>query len=142
MTNQDDYWWEAEHAKVRESYNREMTETEDYRGVNANMHTVESYLAAFDATSDMQWLHRAVAILNWVINEQAANNDWRIPEHYTTDWEPIPDYNIDKPKDPFRPYGYTPGHGLEWARLALHAGAQMARIGSPFRAGFVTLRRS
>jgi sulfoquinovose isomerase len=129
LTNQDDYWWEAEHAKVRESYNREMTETEDYRGVNANMHTVESYLAAFDATSDMQWLHRAVAILNWVINEQAANNDWRIPEHYTTDWEPIPDYNIDKPKDPFRPYGYTPGHGLEWARLALHAGAQMARIG-------------
>ncbi len=128
LTNQDDYWWEAEHAKVRESYNREMTITEDYRGVNANMHTVESYLAAFDATSDPQWLHRAVAILNWVINEQAANNNWRIPEHYTSDWEPIADYNIDKPKDPFRPYGYTPGHGLEWARLALHAGAQMARI--------------
>lgn len=129
LAAQDEFWWEADHAKVRESYDREMTETEQYRGVNANMHTVESYLAAFDATDDAQWLNRAVAILNWVINEQAANNGWRIPEHYDVNWKPIPDYNIDKPKDPFRPYGYTPGHGLEWARLALHAGAQKARNG-------------
>ncbi|MDO5048749.1 MAG: AGE family epimerase/isomerase [Actinomycetaceae bacterium] len=126
---QDEIWWEDEHAKVRESFNRELTETEDYRGVNANMHTVESYLAAFDATADRKWLDRALAILEWVLNEQAAGNNWRIPEHYTPDWEPIADYNIDKPKDPFRPYGYTPGHGLEWARLALHAGAELELAG-------------
>ena len=25
--------------------------------------------------------------------------------------------NIDKPDDPFKPFGATPGHGIEWARL-------------------------
>ncbi|MDO5035163.1 MAG: AGE family epimerase/isomerase [Actinomycetaceae bacterium] len=129
LAAQDEIWWEEGHAKVRESFNREFTETEDYRGVNANMHTVEAYLAAFDATSDRKWLDRALAILDWVLNEQAAGNNWRIPEHYSADWEPIADYNIDKPQDPFRPYGYTPGHGLEWARLALHAGAELERVG-------------
>lgn len=131
LAAQDEFWWEAEYAKVRESYNRDFTEVEAYRGVNANMHTVESYLAAFDATSDEQWLHRAVTILNWVITEQAADNNWRIPEHYDETWNALPDYNRDKPKDPFRPFGFTPGHGFEWARLALHAGAELARIGEP-----------
>jgi mannose/cellobiose epimerase-like protein (N-acyl-D-glucosamine 2-epimerase family) len=32
----------------------------------------------------------------------------------------LPDYNRDQPRHPFRPYGVTPGHGLEWARLLLH----------------------
>ena len=27
------------------------------------------------------------------------------------------DCNRDRPDDPFKPYGATPGHGIEWARL-------------------------
>ncbi|MDO5729583.1 MAG: AGE family epimerase/isomerase [Actinomycetaceae bacterium] len=129
LANQDEHWWEDAHAKVRESFNREFTQTEDYRGVNANMHTTESYLAAFDATDDVKWLDRAVGILSWVIDNQARQSQWRIPEHFDTNWNVRADYNIDKPKDPFRPYGYTPGHAFEWARLAIHAGAQLHRIG-------------
>ena len=39
-----------------------------------------------------------------------------MPEHYHADWSPDLGY---KGSDVFRPYGYTPGHALEWARLAL-----------------------
>ncbi|MDO5721535.1 MAG: AGE family epimerase/isomerase [Actinomycetaceae bacterium] len=127
LSNQDERWWEAGAEKVYESFDRTFTQTEAYRGVNANMHTTECYLAAYDATDDEKWLARALGILQWVIDGQARNNNWRIPEHYDPNWNVIGDYNIDKPKDPFRPYGYTPGHGLEWARLALHAGSQWAQ---------------
>ena len=126
LSVQDEFWWEGDQAKVCERYDREFVECEKYRGVNANMHTVESYLAAYDATDERQWLNRAVAILNWVV-EEASKNNWRVPEHFDENWNVLPDYNRDRPKDPFRPFGFTPGHGFEWARLALHAGAQLAR---------------
>jgi sulfoquinovose isomerase len=29
----------------------------------------------------------------------------------------LPSYNADKSRDQFRPYGATPGHAFEWARL-------------------------
>ena len=51
-------------------------------------------------------------VLGW-----AGENGWRIPEHFTKDWEPDLEKNIEKPDDPFKPYGATPGHGIEWARL-------------------------
>ncbi|MGL5860685.1 MAG: AGE family epimerase/isomerase, partial [Phycicoccus sp.] len=46
-------------------------------------------------------------------------HDWLLPEHYTTDWRPQLDYNRDQPEHPFRPYGATLGHSLEWARFLL-----------------------
>ena len=48
------------------------------------------------------------------------SHEWRIPEHFDESWSPILDYNVDEPAHPFRPYGATIGHWLEWARLALH----------------------
>ena len=47
----------------------------------------------------------------------AMENDWRIPEHFGPDWAPDLDCNKERPDDPFKPYGATPGHGIEWARL-------------------------
>ena len=35
------------------------------------------------------------------------------------------EYNVDEPAHPFRPYGATIGHWLEWARLALHLRAAL-----------------
>ena len=61
----------------------------------------------------MEWRRR---IINHVIG-WAESNEWRIPEHYTSDWEPDLECNKDHPDDQFKPYGATPGHGLEWARL-------------------------
>ena len=42
---------------------------------------------------------------------------WRIPEHFTKEWKADLDCNKECPADRFKPYGATPGHGIEWARL-------------------------
>ncbi|OKL49962.1 AGE family epimerase/isomerase [Boudabousia marimammalium] len=121
-------WWESQHQRVQESFDRAFSESEPYRGVNANMHTTEGFLAAYDATGSRIWLDRAVAILDWTLNVQAREHDWFIPEHFSSDWAELPDYNRDQPAHPFRPWGYTIGHSFEWARLCLHArGALLER---------------
>ncbi|MDR2382163.1 MAG: AGE family epimerase/isomerase [Bifidobacteriaceae bacterium] len=124
LSNQNIHFREAGHGRVVDVFNREFTRAEPYRGVNANMHTVEAYLAAGDVTGDSRWHKRALAITDWVIG-QARESDWRIPEHYTEDWQPLADYNIDRPEDQFRPFGATPGHGFEWSRLTLELRAAL-----------------
>ncbi|WP_034285398.1 AGE family epimerase/isomerase [Schaalia suimastitidis] len=117
--DQDQHWWQPQYGRGRESWDRSFTTSEAYRGLNSNMHTVEAYLAAFYATGERLWLDRARAILRWAA-DLAVQWDGRLPEHFTQTWEVQPSFNSDKPSDPFRPYGATPGHGFEWARLMLH----------------------
>lgn len=111
------HWWEPI-GLVRESFPRDWSETEDYRGINANMHFTEAMLASFDAAKDLEYLERALHICRFVI-AQAEPRNWRIPEHYTSDWTFDPEYNRDRPADKFRPWGATVGHGLEWGRLMI-----------------------
>ena len=99
------------------------SEPEAYRGANANMHMVEAFLAAGDATGDGVWYDRARRIAERLIRDVARAHDWRVVEHFDAGWRPLPDYNADQPRHPFRPFGVTPGHGLEWARLVLQIGA-------------------
>jgi mannose/cellobiose epimerase-like protein (N-acyl-D-glucosamine 2-epimerase family) len=66
------------------------------------------------------------------VHRWARERDWRLPEHFTADWVPLPEYNRDHPADPFRPYGVTIGHLFEWARLALHV-----RAGTPGPPGWL-----
>ena len=98
-----------------------------YRGVNANMHTVEALLAAHDVTGDEVHLQRALSIVSHVVHEFARGNGYRLPEHYDEQWRPVLDYNLDQPGDRFRPYGVTIGHLMEWARLALHVRTALTR---------------
>lgn len=118
-------FWDEEHRMVVEEWDETFTTLDAYRGVNANMHTVEALLAAADATGDRTLLDRALRILTRVVHELGRHNGWRLPEHFDEQWTPLPDYNAEKPADPFRPYGATIGHGLEWARLALHLRAAL-----------------
>ncbi|MEE1649683.1 oligoribonuclease [Brachybacterium sp. J144] len=108
-----------------DTFDRTFTECEEYRGINANMHTVEALLAAADVTGERRWLDRAVGIASRAIDEFARANDWALPEHFDVDWNPLLDYNRDEPNHPFRPYGATVGHWIEWARLVLHARAAL-----------------
>ncbi len=112
----DAHFWDETTGTVVEEWNRSWTSLDDYRGVNANMHTVEAFLAAGDVTSDRTWHRRAGRIAERVV-ALAGDNSWRIPEHFTADWSPMLQYNRDQPADAFRPYGATVGHGMEWARL-------------------------
>ncbi len=91
----------------------------DYRGQNANMHTCEAMILAFEATQDTQFLDRAYALAKKIAVEQADRADGLIWEHFhkdlTLDW----DYNKDDPKNLYRPWGFQPGHQTEWTKLLL-----------------------
>jgi len=118
-------FWDDEHGMVVEESDESFTTLDAYRGVNANMHTVEALLAAADATGDRTLLDRALRILSRVVHDLGPRHDWRLPEHFDEQWTPLLDYNLDTPAHPFRPYGATIGHWLEWARLALHLRAAL-----------------
>ena len=112
----DKRFWDEKQGLTYDTWNTEFTELDPYRGVNANMHTVEAFLAAADAIGDEKYRVRAGRIIDHVIS-WAKNNSWRIPEHFYSNWEPDLECNKDRPDDQFKPYGATPGHGIEWARL-------------------------
>lgn len=113
------FWSEAD-GMVLDEYDERFETPNPYRGINANMHTVEAFLAASDVTGDRMWRDRALRITERVLKAQAPQSNWRLVEHFDTAWQPLAGYNLDQPADPFRPYGATVGHGLEWARLALN----------------------
>ena len=126
----DRHLWQDADGMAVDVWNRAFTELDPYRGVNANMHTVEALLAAHDVTGDEIHLQRALTIISRVVHEFAAGNGYRLPEHYDEQWHALPDFNRDQPNDRFRPYGVTIGHLLEWARLALHVRSALQREGT------------
>ena len=120
----DKYFWNEEEGLSADTWHTEFTVLDEYRGINANMHTVEAFLAVADTfeavDKDMEkalkYKERAGRIIDRVL-DWSKYNEYRIPEHFTEDWKPDLDRNKEKPDDPFKPYGATPGHGIEWARL-------------------------
>lgn len=123
------WFWDARTEMSRESYARDWCRADDYRGVNANMHTVEAYLAAYDATGDKDLLTRATRIAERVVHGFAPEHGWRLPEHFDAEWRPLLDYNADAPADPFRPFGATVGHWFEWSRLTVQLAWSLERAG-------------
>lgn len=126
----DARFWDDAAGLHRDGWDRGWSVLDDYRGVNANMHTVEALMAAADATGVERWRDRALRIATTVVHDWAQGNGWRIPEHFTSTWEPLLEFNTERPDDPFKPYGATIGHGLEWARLVLHLHASLG-AGAP-----------
>jgi mannose/cellobiose epimerase-like protein (N-acyl-D-glucosamine 2-epimerase family) len=125
---QERFWDEAAGLAVEE-WDGGWTQRAGYRGANANMHGVEATLAAADALAQAdpgaaeRLRDQARRSTERMVHGFARERDWRLPEHFDADWTPLPDYNRDRPADPFRPYGVTVGHQFEWARLALHVRA-------------------
>lgn len=122
------FWCEEEQAFL-ESFAQDWGDREAYRGGNSNMHGVEACLALADVCNDAKWLDRALAISERLIHQHAAAAGYLPVEHFDAHWQPVRDYNHDRPGDEFRPYGQTPGHAFEWARLLLHLEAARHRIG-------------
>ena len=109
-------FWDAAAGRCVEEWSRDWTTLDEYRGANSNMHTVEAYLAASAVTGDDLWVDRAASISRSMA-EVAGEHRWRLVEHFDAAWTPLPSYNRDRPRDQFRPFGATPGHAFEWARL-------------------------
>ena len=110
-----DRFWEEEHGAIHEDFHADWTPVETYRGQNSNMHLTEALMAAYEVTGDSEYLWKAEKIATLLIQNITANNNWRLPEHYTSDWS----IDFDYDRDVFRPFGSTIGHWLEWSRLLL-----------------------
>lgn len=123
------HFWDEHEGMSKESFSADWSVSEEYRGINANMHTVEAYLAAADVLSDATLRDRATRITTRAVHELARGNAWHLPEHFDARWQPILDYNKDTPAHPFRPYGATIGHAFEWARLTLQLSAAIEQAG-------------
>ncbi|GAA4429308.1 hypothetical protein GCM10023169_31480 [Georgenia halophila] len=109
-------FWDDDAGMLVEEWDATFVTLSGYRGANANMHGVEAMLAAYGATGASWWLDRAERVCRRMVDE-ARHASWRLPEHYDSSWQPDPEHNRDHPDDPFKPYGTTPGHSFEWARL-------------------------
>ena len=85
----DARFWEPTAGLNADEWDSTWTTLDPYRGVNANMHTVEALLAAGDATGEVAWHERAATIADHVVAWASANH-WRIPEHFDAAWVPQP----------------------------------------------------
>lgn len=112
----DEHFWEAGPGATAEEFTRDWQPFDTYRGQNSNMHLTEALMAAFEATGDSSYLNKAERIADLIVRRHAAENGWHLPEHFSQDWQLNKDYSGSPV---FRPYGTTPGHWLEWARLLL-----------------------
>ena len=132
----DSFFWNEEEGLSSETWNTECTVLDDYRGLNANMHTVEAFLAVADALKDEKYRVRAGRIIDRV-SGWAEENNYRLPEHFTKEWKAELNKNIDKPDDPFKPYGATPGHGIEWARLIVQWASSTEKLDKTQRDAYI-----
>jgi mannose/cellobiose epimerase-like protein (N-acyl-D-glucosamine 2-epimerase family) len=112
----EERFWEERHGAVMEEFARDWSPISSYRGQNSNMHLTEALMAAFEATGERSYLDKAERIAKLIIEHHAASLGYRVAEHFHADWSLDQDY---RGYDVFRPYGTTPGHWLEWARLLL-----------------------
>ena len=113
------HFWEVDHSAYADERDSTLNHLVSYRGQNANMHTVEALIAAYEATQDQMFLNRAQLVARQFCMVLAGKADGQIWEHYTADWDIDWQYNIDKPDDLFKPWGFQPGHQIEWAKLLM-----------------------
>lgn len=113
----EERFWEPAHSLCASEFDPAFEESDPYRGQNANMHTCEAMLAAHSATNERRYLDLSREIARTLTVDLAAEHDGWLWEHYTDDWEHDTSYNRDRPADLFRPWGYQPGHHVEWAKL-------------------------
>lgn len=114
------HFWDAQYGLYADQASPDWSTLDAYRGQNANMHCCEALLAAYEATGAVHFLHRAELLAHNITVRQAGLGDGLIWEHYHADWSIDWNYNIDDPKNLFRPWSFQPGHFTEWAKLLLN----------------------
>ena len=112
-------FWSTSAQLYADEASADWSQLSPYRGQNANMHSCEALLAAFEATGEQRYLDRAAVVARNVTVRQAALAHGLVWEHYHEDWSVDWDYNRDDKTNIFRPWGYQPGHLTEWAKLLL-----------------------
>ena len=113
------HFWSEQDGLYKDEISADWQTVSPYRGQNANMHSCEAMLAAFAATGEQKYLQRAYTLAHNMTVRQAAKADGLIWEHYDQNWDIDWEYNKDNPRHLFRPWGFQPGHQVEWAKLLL-----------------------
>jgi len=113
------HFWDSTHRAYADERNASLDILDPYRGQNANMHMCEALIASWQATGEERYLDRAELLANRFAFELSAQTDGLIWEHYDSNWQVDMQYNIDKPDDLFKPWGFQPGHQVEWSKLLL-----------------------
>ena len=117
------HFYESEHGAYADERDETLAHLDGYRGQNANMHTVEALIAAYESTGDITFLERADSVAHKFTVDLSAVANGQVWEHYGIGWSHDWEYNIDKPDDLFKPWGFQPGHQVEWAKLLLQIDA-------------------
>jgi len=115
----EDMFWEPDHSAYCDEFADGLSGKGAYRGQNANMHMCEAAIAAWEVTGNVRYLDRAEQLAKRFAGEMADKTGGLVWEHYDADWAPDYAFNREFPNDLFRPFGFQPGHQVEWARLLL-----------------------
>lgn len=115
----EEQFWQEEFGLYADQASADWQTLDPYRGQNANMHSCEAMIAAWQATGNLEHLHKAERIAQAVTVRQASHADGLIWEHYDNNWNIDWDYNLDDKANLFRPWGFQPGHFTEWAKLLI-----------------------
>ena len=113
------HFWSKQYELYSDEISADWKVVSGYRGQNANMHSCEALIAAFEATGSQKYLDRALLIGKNICIRQAGLAEGLIWEHYDSNWEINWVYNKNRPDDLFRPWGFQVGHLAEWAKLLL-----------------------
>ncbi len=113
------HFWLNEFGLYSDEISSDWSDVSEYRGQNANMHSCEALILAFEATGSQKYLDRALLIGKNICIRQAGLAEGLIWEHYDSNWQINWSYNKDRPDDLFRPWGFQVGHLTEWAKLLL-----------------------
>jgi len=128
------HFWQAEHGLYADDATPDWR-LSPYRGQNANMHSCEALMAAFDATQEPRYLSRALQLAEHITQRQAARARTALGdlvwEHYRADWSVDWDYNRDDKTNIFRPWGFQTGHLTEWAKLLLQLESRLPPADRP-----------
>lgn len=119
----EDKLWDSKYKLYVDESSNDFTKIHPYRGQNCNMHMVEALLGAYEATTNSNYLNRAYDIAHKIVGEFTKKSNGLVWEHYTPEWEI--DWNYNKNANKYdldillRPYGFSPGHQMCWARFLL-----------------------
>mmetsp|Transcript_24735 Transcript_24735/g.76281 ORF Transcript_24735/g.76281 Transcript_24735/m.76281 type:complete len:433 (+) Transcript_24735:221-1519(+) len=103
-----------------------------YRSESGNLHMTEALIACYEATSDEKYLDRAVLVADRVCNRAAGQTQGLVWEHFKEDWSANLEFdNDDEALKIFRPWGFQPGHQVEWARFLLTLARHAEAAGAP-----------
>ena len=126
--DQDQRWWDPSYGAVREEIDAATEVCSPLRRLSTNLDTAQSYLAAWEATSNRVWFDRARSILR-LVGENAARSGFALPDLFDEEWRPLPPTCDQPPLELIRPGDTLPGLGFKAARLIGQVCAILIRMG-------------